>query len=157
MSDGIELIVNGQARAVTVDPGELLVDVLRERLGLRGTKKGCGTGDCGACTVLMDGKAVNSCLVLAHAAQGSDIVTIEGLSPEGALHPIQQAFIEQGAVQCGFCTPGMVLATKALLDENAEPTETEMRAALAGNICRCTGYGRIFAAVRALSSRKVIG
>ncbi len=157
MSDKIELIVNGQARTVTVEPGELLVDVLREQLGLRGTKKGCGTGDCGACTVLMDGKAVSSCLVLAHAAQGSDIMTIEGLSPEGALHPIQQAFIEQGAVQCGFCTPGMVLATKALLDENAEPTEMEMRAALAGNICRCTGYGRIFAAVRALSHRGVIG
>ena len=148
MSYAIELRVNGRNYPVTVEADELLVDVLHERLGLHGVKKGCGTGDCGACTVLLDGQAVSSCLVLAVSAEGSSIVTVEGLSSDDTLHPIQTAFVEQGAVQCGYCTPGMILATKALLDENAHPTPEQIRIALAGNICRCTGYGRILAAVQ---------
>jgi carbon-monoxide dehydrogenase small subunit len=155
MSLTIELSVNGLIWPVTVEADELLVDVLRERLGLRGTKKGCGTGDCGACTVLLDGRAVNSCLILAVAAEGLAITTIEGLAEGDDIHPIQQAYIDQGAVQCGFCTPGMIMATKGLLDENPQPTRDEIRTALAGNICRCTGYGRIVAAVESLAGSEV--
>jgi len=149
MTHSIELVVNGKRHRLMVEPEELLVDVLRERLGLTGTKKGCGTGDCGACTVLMNGRAVNSCLVLAVAADGAEITTIEGLAADGELHPLQQAFVEHGAVQCGYCTPGMIMAAKALLDENPHPSEEDIRSALAGNICRCTGYARILAAVKA--------
>jgi len=155
MSLTIELSVNGLIWPVTVEADELLVDVLRERLGLRGTKKGCGTGDCGACTVLLDGRAVNSCLILAVAAEGLAITTIEGLAEGDDIHPIQQAYIDQGAVQCGFCTPGMIMATKGLLDENPQPTRDEIRTALAGNICRCTGYWRIVAAVESLAGSEV--
>lgn len=150
----ITLHINEHEYALTVEPDELLVDVLRERLGLTGTKKGCGTGDCGACTVLMDGRTVNSCLVLAVAAEGKAITTIEGLAPEGKLDPIQQAFLEHHAIQCGYCTPGMVLSTKALLDETPHPTEAEIRRGLSGNLCRCTGYQKIVEAVQAAADAR---
>jgi len=152
----IKLNVNGRGVAVMVKPTETLVDVLRDKLDLTGTKKACGLGDCGACTVLMDGKAVNSCLILAMDAQGHEITTIEGLDKkDGTLHPLQEAFLENGAVQCGFCTPGMVLSAKALLDENPSPTEEEIRRALAGNLCRCTGYAKIVQAVLETSKKKM--
>ena len=148
----IELLVNGERHEVEVEPRQTLLEVLRDGLYLTGTKEGCGTGDCGACTVLLDGKPVTSCLVLAVSAEGKVVTTIEGLSENGKLHPIQQAFIDHGAVQCGFCTPGMILAAKALLDENPRPSEQDVRAALAGNLCRCTGYTKIIDAV--MSVRK---
>jgi len=152
----IKLNVNGRGVAVMVKPTETLVDVLRDKLDLTGTKKACGLGDCGACTVLLDGKAVNSCLILAMDAQGHEITTIEGLEKkDGTLHPLQEAFLENGAVQCGFCTPGMVLSAKALLDENPSPTEEEIRRALAGNLCRCTGYAKIVQAVLETSKKKM--
>ena len=144
----IELRVNGQSHQVVVKPQDLLVDVLREQIGLTGTKKGCGTGECGACTVLIDGRPVNSCLVIAVRAQGKKILTIEGLGTPEQLHPLQQAFIENAAVQCGFCAPGMLLAAKALLDQNQFPTEREIRQAISGNLCRCTGYAKIVKAVQ---------
>lgn len=147
--------LNGRPVAVEIAPMETLLDVLRDRLGLTGTKKGCGKGECGACTVILDGKAVNSCLVPAARVEGRSVLTIEGLASNGRLHPIQQAFIDAGAVQCGFCTPGMIMSAKALLDANPHPTKEEIREALAGNICRCTGYVKIEQAVelaaRALS------
>jgi len=152
----IRLKVNGRDLTALVKPTETLVDVLRDKLELTGTKKTCGLGECGACTVLMDGKAVNSCLVLAMDAQGREITTIEGLEKEdGRLHPLQEAFVENGAVQCGFCTPGMVLSAKALLDENPSPTEEEVRQAIAGNLCRCTGYAKIVQAILEASRRKM--
>ena len=144
----IMLKVNGEALSVFVQPTDTLVDVLREKLDLIGTKKACDVGDCGACTILMDGKPVNSCLILAMDAEGRDIMTIEGLEgKDGTLHPIQEAFIRNGAVQCGFCTPGMILSAKALLDEIPNPTEEDVRQGLAGNLCRCTGYAKIVEAV----------
>jgi len=149
----ITLTVNSVRRELEIEPQERLLDVLRERLGLLGTKEGCGSGDCGACTVLMNGRAVTSCMVLAATADGADILTIEGLEHGGELHPLQQAFIEEGAVQCGFCTPGMILSAYALLEEIPDPSEDEVKRALAGNLCRCTGYSRIFAAVRAAAER----
>jgi aerobic carbon-monoxide dehydrogenase small subunit len=152
MLEPITLIVNDTQYSVHVEPDELLVDVLREKIGLTGTKKGCGTGDCGACTVLMDGKPVTSCLVLAVSAVGKSILTIEGLERDGGLDPIQQSFLDKFAVQCGFCTPGMVLSVKALLDNNPDPTEEEIRYAISGNLCRCTGYQKIVEAVQALTS-----
>jgi carbon-monoxide dehydrogenase small subunit len=127
--------------------GESLLYVLRERLGLPGAKGACEQGECGSCTVVLDGQAVCSCLVMAASAVGSDIATVEGLSPDGSLTDVQQAFIDEGAVQCGFCTPGLIMAVHHLLDHNDSPTELEVKEALSGNICRCTGYGRIFAAV----------
>ncbi len=127
--------------------GESLLYVLRERLGLPGAKGACEQGECGSCTVVLDGNAVCSCLVLAASAVGSDIATVEGLSPDGSLTDVQQAFIDEGAVQCGFCTPGLIMAVHHLLDHNSAPSELEVKEALSGNICRCTGYGRIFAAV----------
>lgn len=127
--------------------GESLLYVLRERLGLPGAKGACEQGECGSCTVVLDGNAVCSCLVLAASAVGSEIATVEGLSPDGSLTDVQQAFIDEGAVQCGFCTPGLIMAVHHLLDHNTTPTELEVKEALSGNICRCTGYGRIFAAV----------
>jgi len=160
MKQLITLDINDRVYEVPVNPRDLLADVLRDKLRLTGTKKGCGQGDCGACTVLIDGKAVLSCLTLAIACQGKKITTIEGLVAEdGQLHPIQQAFVDHGAVQCGFCTPGMILSAKALLDENSRPNDREIRRAIAGNICRCTGYKKIveaiFAASETLSKEEV--
>lgn len=146
----IELDINGRIYEVAVDARDLLVDVIRKKVGLTGTKKGCGEGDCGACTVLIDGKPELSCIKLAIACQGKKITTIEGLVQEGGkLHPIQQAFVDQGAVQCGFCTPGMVMAAKGLLDRNPHPTQYEIKHEMSGNICRCTGYKKIIEAVEA--------
>jgi aerobic carbon-monoxide dehydrogenase small subunit len=144
--------VNGSEYEIIVEPHLLLIDVLRDKLGLTGTKYACGAGDCGACTVLIDGQPSFSCLTLAVTAIGKSIVTIEGLADGAELHPIQRAFIEQGAIQCGFCTPGMVLSAKALLDENPEPTREEIKTALAGNLCRCTGYVKIIDAVEAAAT-----
>lgn len=148
----IELRVNGAFVQLRVAPQELLVDVLRDQLGLLGTKKGCGTGECGACTVLLDGRAVNACLIPALRAQGKEILTIEGLGTLEHLHPLQESFIAHGAVQCGFCAPGMLLAAKALLDRSPHPTEPEIRRGLAGNLCRCTGYAKIVQAIQAVAA-----
>jgi aerobic carbon-monoxide dehydrogenase small subunit len=144
----INLTVNGSPHEIAVAPNRTLVDVLRYDLGLTGSKKGCGIGDCGACTVLMDGLPVFSCLVLAVEADGHEVLTIEGVAEGPDLHPIQQAFVEQGAIQCGFCTPGMVLNALALLRGNHDPSEAEIRRALSGNLCRCTGYQKIVEAVK---------
>ena len=146
----IELVVNDETCDLEVEPRETLLEVLRERLLLTGTKEGCGTGDCGACTVLIDGKPVTSCLTLAVSVEGRQIVTIEGISGNGELHPLQRAFVEHGAIQCGFCTPGTVLSAKALLDRNPNPTEAEVRRAIQGNLCRCTGYKKIVEAILSL-------
>lgn len=145
----IEFKLNGRDIRSNVAPERLLVDFLREDLGLTGTKKGCGVGECGACTVIVDGKTVDSCLILAATVDGHSVTTIEGLADDGLLHPLQQAFIDQGAVQCGFCTPGMLLSAKALLDEKPQPAREEIKVALSGNICRCTGYKKIIDAVEA--------
>jgi aerobic carbon-monoxide dehydrogenase small subunit len=139
--------VNGQERKIIVEARQTLLEVLRYALGLTGTKEGCGDGNCGSCTVLLNGKAVNSCLVFAVEADGQDVLTIEGLAEDGRLHPIQQAFIDEGAVQCGFCTPGVILTAKAFLDSNPHPTEEEVRMGIAGNLCRCTGYDKIVRAI----------
>ncbi len=147
MKQLITLSVNGESCEVAVEPRTILLDVLREMLGLTGTKKACDFGNCGSCTVLMDGKAVLSCLILAVDAQGKDILTVEGMAKDGQLHPLQRAFIDHGAIQCGFCTPGMLLSAKALLDENPRPTEEEVRQAISGNLCRCTGYHKIVEAI----------
>ena len=144
----MKMKVNGQIYEVAADPWRNLLDVLRYDLGLTGTKEGCGTGSCGACTVLMDGKAVNSCLVFIAEAEGKEITTIEGLSQRDKLHPLQQAFMDEGAVQCGFCTPGVLLTAKAFLDSNPAPTEAQVREAIAGNLCRCTGYVRIIDGIK---------
>jgi len=143
--------VNGKSHSLTVDPNRTLLEVLREDLGLTGTKQACDTGGCGACTVIIDGRPVYSCLVLAADCEGKDILTIEGLATNGHLHPIQEAFIKYGAIQCGFCTPGMVMSAKALLDENPKPTEQEVRKAIAGNLCRCTGYAKIVEAILSIN------
>ncbi|MDP2663173.1 MAG: (2Fe-2S)-binding protein [Dehalococcoidia bacterium] len=145
----IKLNVNGQEYEVAVEPNRSLLDVLRDDLELTGTKKGCETGDCGACTVIMDGKPVSSCLVLAVAARDKNILTIEGVAQGGKLHPVQEAFINLGAIQCGYCTPGMILSAKALLEENPHPSEWEVREAIVGNLCRCTGYVKIVKAILA--------
>jgi len=139
--------VNGKPHSLTVDPNRTLLEVLREDLGLTGTKQACDTGGCGTCTVIIDSRPVYSCLVLVVDCEGRDILTIEGLASDGELHPIQKAFIKYGAIQCGFCTPGMVMSAKALLDTNPEPTEQEVRKAIAGNLCRCTGYTKIVEAI----------
>ncbi len=144
----IELEVNKIRYKRTVRASTTLLEFLREDLGLKGTKRGCDSGQCGACTILMDGKAMNACLILAIQADGKEILTIEGLSSEGKLHPLQEAFVEEGAVQCGFCVPGMILSAKALLDEKTDPSEKEIREALSGNLCRCTGYVKIIKAVQ---------
>jgi carbon-monoxide dehydrogenase small subunit len=140
MKQLIALKVNGESHEVAVAPRMALLEVLRDMLGLTGTKNGCSLGNCGSCTVLLNGKPVASCLVLAVEAQGKEVMTIEGLAQNGELHPMQQAFIEHGALQCGFCTPGMLLSAKALLDENPSPTENDVKEAISGNLCRCTGY-----------------
>lgn len=143
----VSLRVNGRDYTVTVAPNARLLDVLRDELLLTGTKEGCAIGECGACTVIMDGKAVNSCLVLAASAAGKEITTIEGLEQGGRLHPLQEAFMQHNALQCGFCTPGMIMSAKALLDQNPHPTRAEIKAAIAGNLCRCTGYEQIVDAI----------
>jgi aerobic-type carbon monoxide dehydrogenase small subunit (CoxS/CutS family) len=149
MKQKIEFEVNGKVREILVEPWKTLLEVLREDLGLTGAKTGCDDGNCGACTVLLDGQAVKSCLMLAAQARGKKILTIEGLGSEEDLHPLQKAFIDHFAVQCGYCTPGMIMTAKALLDENPEATEEDIREYLHGNICRCTGYVKIVEAVEA--------
>lgn len=149
MKHPIHLRVNGEPYDLLVEPRHTLLKVLRDDLGLTGTKRGCDTGDCGACTVLMNGKPINSCLALAMEANGKEITTIEGLAGGDDLHPLQEAFIQAGAIQCGYCTPGMILTAKALLDENSAPSEEEVKRALAGNLCRCTGYVKIVQAIQA--------
>ncbi len=153
MKRSIDLLVNGQTYQAQVEPWWTLKDVLREQLGLTGTKTGCEEGDCGACTVIMEGRAVNSCLVLAVEAKDKAVTTIEGLAGAGGLHPLQEAFIEHGAFQCGYCTPGVLMSAKALLDENPNPSPGQVRQALAGNLCRCTGYVKIEQAVLAAAGR----
>jgi len=144
----VSLTVNGRPTVIQIDEAQTLLHLIREVLGLKGTKEGCGEGVCGACTVLLDGQAVNACLVLAVQAEGKDLCTIEGLEREGNLHPLQDAFIEVGAVQCGYCTPGMILSAKALLAKNLNPSEGDIRRGLSGNLCRCTGYQKIIEAVQ---------
>ena len=139
--------VNGDPAEFLTDPGTTLLDALRDELGLTGSKEGCGSGDCGACSVMLDGRLVCSCLVLAAEAEGHRIETIEGMAQGGELHPLQQKFLEHAALQCGFCTPGLLVASKALLDANPDPTEEEARYWLAGNLCRCTGYDKVIRAV----------
>ncbi len=150
----IKLTVNGKIQEADVQPWDTLLDIIRGQLGLTGTKEGCGHGECGACTVIMNGKTVNSCLVLAMEADGKQITTIEGLSPAGKLHPVQQAFIDEGGLQCGFCTPGMVVSAKALLDENPNPTDEEIRQGISGNFCRCTGYTKIIKSIKTAAGKK---
>ena len=147
----IQLTVNGDLHTIEIEPAETLLHVLRERLGLTGTKEGCGEGDCGACTILVDGKSVNSCIYPAIQAGGCEILTVEGVEKSPKLSAIQKAFVDHGAVQCGFCSPGMIMATSALLDENPAPTEAEIRRGLSGNLCRCTGYQAMVDAVKSLS------
>ena len=144
----ITLTVNKKRYDLTVEPNEILLNVLRDRLHLTGVKYGCGIGECGSCTVLLNGRSVLSCQMLAVSADGQDIITIEGLEEDGKLHPLQEAFIDEGAVQCGFCTPGMVLTAKELIDKNPSPTEEEIQDAIRGNLCRCTGYANIVKAVK---------
>ena len=148
---GLSFAVNGDSVTLTVAPFATLLDVLRDDLELTGTKYGCGEGECGACSVLLNGKVVNACLVLALECEGAEVLTIEGLRANGQLHPIQKAFVDHGAIQCGFCTPGMIMAGYALLEANPSPTEDEIRRALEGNLCRCTGYRKIIDAVRSLA------
>jgi carbon-monoxide dehydrogenase small subunit len=146
----IKLTVNDREVETAVEPNMTLTDLLRDELGLTGTKKGCETGDCGACTVILDGLPVNSCLVLAVQADGCTVETIEGLESEAGLHPVQDAFVEKGAIQCGFCSPGMIMSAKHLLDKNPHPQESEIRAAISGNLCRCTGYQKIIDAIKSV-------
>ena len=148
----IELHVNGEPCEADVWEGESLLFALRERLGFPGSKNACEQGECGSCSVLLDGRLVCSCLVLAAQAEGHEVVTVEGLAEDGRLHRVQEAFVAAGAVQCGFCTPGLVVATADLLEHNSDPTEDEIREALSGNLCRCTGYAKIFDAVRLAAS-----
>ncbi|MEW6661605.1 MAG: (2Fe-2S)-binding protein [Bacillota bacterium] len=150
----ITFTLNGLPVELVVDPGARLVDVLREELDLTGTKEGCGQGECGACTVLVDGQAVNSCLVLVGQVQGREVITVEGLAKDGILDPLQEAFITEGAVQCGYCTPGMLLSAKALLMKNPFPSEEEIKEAIAGNLCRCTGYVKIVKAIQTAAARQ---
>ena len=140
--------INSQKRELEVPSDRRLIDVLREDLALTGTKEGCGSGECGACTILLNGHPVNSCLIWACQVQDAEIVTIEGITPEEGLHPVQEAFVQEGAVQCGFCTPGMIMSAVALLSENPDPSKEEIKRALSGNLCRCTGYVKIFHAVK---------
>jgi carbon-monoxide dehydrogenase small subunit len=151
----LRFTLNGEQVEVEIEPHLTLLQLLREKLELIGTKEGCGMGECGTCTVLLDGKTINSCIFPALEVEGKSVTTIEGLiDAQGNLHPVQKAFIEYGAIQCGFCTPGMVLSAKALLDENPKPTEEEIRTGIAGNLCRCTGYLQIVQAIKAASNQK---
>lgn len=147
----LDFRVNEREYSLNIDERLRLIDVLRDLIGLTGTKEGCGEGECGACSVIMDGKLVNSCLVMAFQAQGSSIITIEGLGDEENLDPIQRGFLETGAVQCGYCIPGMILAAKVLLDKNQNPTDEEIRKAISGNLCRCTGYNKIVEGIKKAS------
>lgn len=153
MKRQIRLKVNGEEVEGWVEPRRTLLDFIRDDLNLTGTKKGCDLGNCGACTVLVDGRPINSCLMLAVEAEGSEVLTIEGLAEGTKLDPIQEAFIQHGAIQCGYCTPGMILSAKALLDEKPRPTEREVRVAISGNLCRCTGYKKIVEAILSLSQK----
>lgn len=152
MKHAVRLTINGEQQEFAVDPGLTLLDLLRDHVELTGCRRGCDSGYCGACTVVLNGKTVHSCSVLAVAADGADVLTVEGLARNGRLHPVQEAFIEQGAIQCGYCTPGMILSSVALLLENPSPNEPEVRAYLSGNLCRCTGYVRIVRAVLAAAA-----
>jgi aerobic carbon-monoxide dehydrogenase small subunit len=149
--------VNGDPHEIAIEPHYLLIEVIRDILGLTGTKHSCGVGNCGACTVLVDGEPVLACMTLALAARDKQVLTIEGLSRDGKMHPLQEAFVNYGAIQCGYCTPGMILTAKALLDRNPNPTEAEVRHALSGNICRCTGYVKIVEAVLAAAAGMRVG
>jgi len=151
MKIAITLNVNGKEYPLEVKPNEILLNVLRDRLGLMGTKYGCGIGECGACTVLLEGRAILSCQTLAFTADGKKITTVEGLEKDGSLDPLQQAFIDEGAVQCGYCTPGMILSAKALLDAKPDPSNEEIKQAIRGNLCRCTGYTNIVRAIKSAS------
>jgi len=151
MKQGVALKINGDIREVLVSPNQTLLEVLRDKLGLMGTKRGCDLGACGACTVLIDGQSYLSCLMLAMDAVGKEITTIEGLREGGGLHPLQRAFVEKGALQCGFCTPGMILTAKAILDEEKRPTEERIKKKMAGNLCRCTGYKKIIEAIASVA------
>ena len=146
----VSLTVNGEKYSALIPPGRTLLELLREDLGLTGAKRGCDDSNCGACTVILNGQAVKSCCMLALQAQGAEVVTIEGMAPKGGLHPLQQAFIDHFALQCGFCTPGMIMAAKAILDENPDASEDDIREGLHGNLCRCTGYKKIVEAVMAV-------
>ena len=150
----LDITVNGVRHTLKIDPNLRLLDLLREEMALTGTKEGCGIGECGACTVLLEGKAVNSCLVLAGQCAGKEVVTIEGLARGARLHPLQRAFLDHGAVQCGFCTPGMILSAAALLRDKPSPSEEEIRVAISGNLCRCTGYTQVVEAVQSVSGRE---
>ena len=147
----LNMIVNKKSVSIDIKPYARLLDVIREELGLTGTKEGCGIGECGACTVIVDGQTVNTCLTLAASMEGKHITTIEGMMKDGILHPIQQAFIDHHALQCGFCTPGLVLSAKALLDENSSPTREEIKVGISGNLCRCTGYEQVVEAIEDVS------
>lgn len=153
MKKGIELKINGDSYEVLVSPNNTLLEVLRDKLGLMGTKQGCDLGACGACTVLINGEAYLSCLMLAMDAVGKEIMTIEGIEEDGLLHPLQTAFVEKGGLQCGFCTPGMILTAKAILDEEEHPTEDTIKKKMAGNLCRCTGYKKIIEAVMSVDEQ----
>ena len=153
MTIPIDIKVNGEQYRVKIEPQTTLLELLRDSLRLTGTKEGCGLGECGACVVLVQGKPVNSCLMLAADANGCDVVTIEGLTMNGALHPLQQSFVDEGAIQCGFCTPAMVLSAKALLDKNPKPDEEEIKEALSGVLCRCGSYNKIIRAVQSAAER----
>jgi len=148
----IQFTLNGKTHALSIPPWRTLLEVIREDLQLTGTKEGCGEGECGSCTVIMDGQSVNSCLVLAAEADGQEITTIEGLALYGNLHPIQEGFVEQTGMQCGFCTPGMIMSAKFLLDRNPDPSEEEIREGIAGNFCRCTGYTKIIESIGAAAA-----
>jgi len=154
MKKTLSFVLNGESMEIEIEPHLTLLELLREKLELTGTKEGCGMGECGACTVLLDGKIINSCIFPALEVEGKSVTTIEGLTDSlGNLHPIQKAFVEYGAIQCGFCTPGMVLSAKALLGEKPKPTEEEIRNGIAGNLCRCTGYLQIVQAIKAVSGQ----
>lgn len=154
MKTTVCFFLNGEKQVVDVDPSRTLLDVIRRDLGLTGTKKGCGDGDCGGCTVLIDGMPYNSCLVLIPKVEGKEVTTIEGLAENGQMHPIQEAFVNHGAIQCGFCTPGMIMSAKYILDTNTKPTDNEIRQGISGNLCRCTGYQKIIDAIGTLSGKE---
>jgi carbon-monoxide dehydrogenase small subunit len=151
----VEFTLNGKLLSLEVKPSRTLIQVLRQDLGLKGAKEGCGKGECGACTVILNGKAVLSCLIPIPKVQGCSIITIEGLETAEGLHPLQKAFVEHGAIQCGFCTPGMILSAKACMDENPSPSMEEIRETISGNLCRCTGYVKIIEAIQSVAGEKI--